>query len=194
MGPITNTFLRGLGVILPVTLTVWVLVWLATATEELLKPLFLLFLPEAYYLPGLGLLTGLLTAYAAGVLVNMFMVQRLWEGVQRLIDRIPLVKTLYAAFKDFFDYFSSAPTGDESTVVKVQIGDDAYLIGFVTDHSPASNNLAVPEDDKIAVYLPLSYMIGGITLMVSRNSVEAMDIKASEAMRLVLTAGIQNRG
>jgi uncharacterized membrane protein len=193
MGNITRTFLRGLGVILPIVLTVWVLVWLATATEELLKPLFLLFLPEAYYLPGLGLLTGLLTAYAAGVLVNMFMVQRLWEGVQRLIARIPLVKTLYAAFKDFFDFFSSAPTGDDSTVVKVWIGDDAYLIGFVTDHSPSTNDLEQPADDKIAVYLPLSYMIGGITAMVSRGSVEAMDIKAADAMRLVLTAGIQNR-
>ena len=106
MGNITSTFLRGLGVILPVALTIWVMIWLATATEALLKPLFLLILPEAYYLPGLGLVTGLALAYAVGVLVNVFFVRSLWEAFQNVIERIPLVKTIFAAIRDFFDFFS----------------------------------------------------------------------------------------
>jgi uncharacterized membrane protein len=193
MGNITSTFLRGLGVILPVALTIWVVIWLATATEALLKPLFLLILPEAYYLPGLGLVTGLALAYAVGVLVNVFFVRTLWEAFQNGIERIPLVKTIFAAIRDFFDFFSSAPTGENSMVVKVNVGNDSYVIGFVTDQNPSSMMTDSDTTSRIAVYLPLSYMIGGITLMVPRSAVETLPIGAEEAMRLVLTAGIQKR-
>jgi len=193
MGNITSTFLRGLGVILPVALTIWVVIWLATATEALLKPLFLLILPEAYYLPGLGLVTGLALAYAVGVLVNVFFVRSLWEAFQNVIERIPLVKTIFAAIRDFFDFFSSAPTGEDSMVVKVNFGNNSHVIGFVTDQNPSDALTGGDGADRIAVYLPLSYMIGGITLLVPRTEVESLPIGAEEAMRLVLTAGIQKR-
>jgi len=194
MKHVTRTFLRGLGVILPVALTVWLLVWLAVATETLLKPLFVFFLGERWYLPGLGLLTGLAVVYAVGVLVNIFVVKRLWEAFENLFARIPLVKTVFTAIKDFFEFFSSSPAEDHATVVRVDMGQDSFLIGFVTDASPSTNTLDGDGIERVAVYLPLSYTIGGYTLMVPRGRVTPLDMKAEDAMRLVLTAGIQKRG
>ena len=51
---LTANFLRGLGVVLPIVLTVWIVVWLLQGAEALLKPVFLLLVPEEFYLPGLG--------------------------------------------------------------------------------------------------------------------------------------------
>ena len=66
------------------------------------------------------------------------------------------------------------------------------LIGFVTDESPSG--LAEPGDEpRVAVYLPLSYQIGGFTMLLPRSRLTARDIGVEEAMRLVLTAGIQRR-
>lgn len=189
---LTATFLRGLGVVLPVALTAWIIVWLATATESLLKPFFEFLLPPQYYLPGLGLLSGVLLVLAVGVLVQLFVVRRLWEAMERLLERIPLVKTLYAAISDFLDFFSRPPS-EGSTVVSVDVGQDALLIGFITDEAPARTLNFSNDRDRVAVYLPMSYQVGGYTLMVPRDRVTELDLDVADAMRLVLTAGIQSR-
>lgn len=193
MRHLTSTFLRGFSVVLPVALTLWIVVWLAVATEDLLRGVFLVFLPDSYYLPGLGLVFGLVLVYAVGVLVQVFMVKRVWEGLRALLERIPLVKTVYTAINDFFAFFSSGPGDGASTVVSVDVGGGASVIGFVTDYSPTAIDVAGPESNRIAVYLPLSYQIGGCTVLIPRERVTPLDIPVEEAMRLVLTAAIQNR-
>lgn len=192
MRTLTATFLRGLGVVLPVALTAWIVVWLATGTESLLKPVFEFLLPQKYYLPGLGLLSGVLLIFAVGVLVQLFIVQRLWQALERLFERIPLVKTLYAAISDFLDFFSRPPS-EGSTVVSVDVGQDALLIGFITDEAPAKKLKFHNDRDRVSVYLPMSYQVGGYTLMVPRDRVTKLDLDVADAMRLVLTAGIQGR-
>jgi uncharacterized membrane protein len=188
---ITSTFLRGLGVVLPVAVTIWIVVWLAIGTEALLRPVFLVFLPHRYYLPGLGLVFGLLIVYLAGVLVQVFVVKRMWEAVRGIIERIPFVKTVYTAISDFFEFFSRGPAEGASTVVSVEVGNGTSLIGFVTDNAPT---LIDPTGSgRIAVYLPMSYQIGGYTLLVPTERVTPLDLAPEEAMRLVLTAAIQGR-
>lgn len=190
MRHVTTTFLRGLGVVLPVALTVWILVWLAQAAETMLQPVFMLMLPEQYYLPGLGVVLGVLIIYAAGVLVQLFVINKIWEALQGLFERIPLVKTVYSAISDFFDFFSRPRSDDGSTVVSVDIGGDALLIGFITADAPSSINIPGTTGERVAVYLPLSYQIGGYTLLVARDRVTPLEIGVEEAMRMVLTAGI----
>ena len=192
MTHITSTFLRGLTAVLPAALTIWIVVWLAQSAEALLRPVFVFLLPERYYLPGLGFLLGLVVIYAVGVLVQSYLIGRLWDAVQRLFEGLPLVKTVYNALSDFFDFFSRRPS-DSASVVSVNLLDnDTRLIGFVTDESPS--NLAEPGGEpQVAVYLPLSYQIGGFTMLLPRSRLTALDIGVEEAMRLVLTAGIQRR-
>ena len=190
MRHVTTTFLRGLGVVLPLALTVWILVWLAQAAETMLQPVFMLMLPEQYYLPGLGVVLGVLIIYAAGVLVQLFVINKIWEALQGLLERIPLVKTVYSAISDFFDFFSRPRSDGASTVVSVDIGGDALLIGFITADVPSSISVPGTKGERVAVYLPMSYQIGGYTLLVPRDRVTPLEIGVEEAMRMVLTAGI----
>lgn len=192
MSHITSTFLRGLGAVLPAALTVWIVIWLARSTEDLLRPVFLFLLPEQYYLPGLGFVLGVVVIYAVGVLVHTFVIGRIWDSVLRLFEGVPLVKTVYNALSDFFDFFSRRPA-EGAAVVSVNLFDnDTRLIGFVTDTRPTA--LTEPGlDAPVAVYLPLSYQIGGVTMLVPRARLTGLDIGVEEAMRLVLTAGIQRK-
>ena len=194
MGQLTSTFLRGLGVVLPLALTTWILVWFVTGTESLLRPMFTFFIPAEYYVPGLGLVLGVIVVYAAGVGVQLFVIKRIWEALERLLERIPLVKTVYSAINDFFDFFSRNRSGDAATVVSVDVGGGALLIGFVTDDAPRAMNVSGSSEDRIAVYLPMSYQIGGYTLLVTKDKVTELDLGVEEAMRMVLTAGIGGRG
>lgn len=189
MGLIASTFLRGLGVVVPVALTIWIVVWLVMSTERLLRVVFLFFLPADYYLPGLGFALGIGIIYATGILVQVFVIKQLWEAFDRLFQRIPLVKTVYHAISDFLGFFSQKP-GAGAKVVRVDVLDGSHLIGFVTDESAD----IIEGDGLIAVYLPMSYQMGGYTLLVERKRVTAIDVNVEAAMRYVLTAGIQGRG
>jgi uncharacterized membrane protein len=56
----------------------------------------------------------------------------------------------------------------------------------------------MPEDlrggDRIMVYLPMSYMIGGYAVLVPRSAVRPLDMNMEEAMRFALTAGVTGAG
>jgi uncharacterized membrane protein len=63
------------------------------------------------------------------------------------------------------------------------------LIGFLT-REKVPELQSVGEQDRIAVYVPMIYQIGGFTLFVPRESVQPVDMNAEDAMRLELTAGL----
>ncbi len=129
--------------------------------------------------------------YVVGVLVQLFVVRRMWLGIERLFERIPLIKSVYSAISDFFEFFTQGASTEAQAVVSVAIDEGSSLIGFVTDSAPRS--IDVSGEDRIAVYMPLSYQIGGYTLLVDRSRVTPLDIGVEDAMRLVLTAAIQRR-
>jgi uncharacterized membrane protein len=191
MSHITTTFLRGLGVVLALSLTIWFVVWLAVTTESLLRSVFLVILPEGLYLPGLGLIFGIVMVYGVGVLAQIFFLQSLWRHARNLLDRIPLVKTVYTAISDFYQFFSSGPADGAARVVSVDVSDDVSVIGFVTGPSPSFMDQGGSR--RIAVYFPMSYQIGGYTLMVPEDRVSPLDIGVEDAMRVILTASVRSR-
>ena len=123
--------------------------------------------------------------------MQLFVFKRIWEWFEARLEQVPLVKTVYQAVNDFFGFFSSSVSEATSKVVSVSLKDDTRLVGFVTDSSlSAFSDLS---DDLIAVYLPMSYQVGGYTLLVPKSQVEFLDVPAEEAMRFVLTAGIRRQ-
>jgi uncharacterized membrane protein len=67
---------------------------------------------------------------------------------------------------------------------------DAVAIGFVTRDDASELGLGPAAEGTIAVYFPMSYQIGGYTLLLPRDRVEPLDIPIETAMRLVLTGGM----
>ena len=185
-----NALVRGLVVVLPIALTIWLLWWIGSSTEALLHRLILVFVPPEYYRPGMGLVAALLLLIAAGVMVNAFIVRRLLAAWEALMERIPIVKSVYGAVRDFVQIL---PAGGErrelKRVVLARIG-DATAIGFVTRDDAGELALGHGTEGTVAVYFPMSYQIGGYTLLLPRSRVEPVDIPIETAMRLVLTGGM----
>lgn len=190
MHSLTATFLRGLGVVLPIALTAYLVVWIARTAEALLSPLFLLLVPDRYYIPGSGLVLAIVLIYVVGLMVQLFVIERLVRLGQRILARTPLVKSIYNAINDFVSYFSRRPAEDVSTVVSVRLDEEISVMGFVTDPNPVRMSADGDTEDRVAVYLPMSYQIGGYTLLVPRERIKPLALGAEEAMRLVLTAGV----
>lgn len=190
---LTATFLRGLGIVLPIALTIYLVVWAAQAAEALLKPLALLFMPDDAYIPGSGLVLAIVLVYLAGLLVQIFVIRWLLRLGQRILERTPLVKSIYNALNDFVSYVSRRPSEDASRVVSVRLENDVSVIGFITDPNPTKLRAEGDPTDRVAVYLPMSYQVGGYTLLLPRERLRPLNLGVEDAMRLVLTAGVANR-
>lgn len=185
-----NILLKGLAAILPLSLTLYLIYWMGTWFERALRPAIATLVPESQYVPGMGLAAGLVLLFFAGLAVNAWIVQRLLRAGERLLEKIPLVKSVYGALRDFMNYLSAADRRrDLKQVVLVTLG-EIRVLGFVTEDSPAQLPGIRLAEDVVAVYLPMSYQIGGYTLYVPRAAIEPVNLSIEEALRRVLTAGL----
>lgn len=178
---------QGLLAVVPITLTIYALYWLITSVERTLTPI----IPAQYYFPGLGVVTGIVLLFFAGLLVNAYIIKVLLRWGERLFERIPLVKTFYGAIQDAVNLINVGKQQKMQSVVSVQISDSIHLIGFVTNIE--GGKTLFKDEEKIGVYIPLSYQIGGYTLYIDRSKVTSLDIDVESAMRIALTGGSQSK-
>lgn len=189
MRRLRNTFLKGLATVLPVALTLYVVWWLATNAEQILGGWLRAIAPDHYW-PGLGLLAAFALVLLVGVLVDAYLVRRLIRLGESLLARIPIVKTIFGALKDFARFLpADERRRDLKRVVLWRVG-SARLIGFVTEDNIHPRVFVQPEPDVVAVYFPMSYQIGGYTLYLPKSELEATQLSVEEAMRLVLIGGV----
>jgi uncharacterized membrane protein len=185
-----GALVRGLVVVLPIGFTIWLLWWLGSSIEALLRGAILLLVPPEHYLPGMGIAAALVLLLAAGTLFNALLVQSALASWERFLDRIPVVKTIYGASRDFMKLLpAGGKRRDLRRVVLARFG-EARVIGFVTQDDASELGIVDEKDDLIAVYFPMSYQIGGYTALVPRSRVAPLDIPVEAAMRLVLTGGV----
>ncbi len=188
---ISKTFLTGLITILPVLLTLYFLYWLVVSAESALGSVIRLVLPENLYWPGMGTIAGLVVIFLVGLLMHAYVVRRLFAWGEQILYHLPLIKSVYRAIRDFFNYFSPDKEKEFQQVVAVSIGDTGMqVIGFVTQAVPDRLPEDFREEGSILVYLPLSYMIGGYAVLMPRSAVRPLDMSMEEAMRFTLTAGV----
>ena len=173
MRRIWNTVLKGLVAILPIGLTLYIVYWLAVAAERLVSRLIKLVLPDQYYWPGLGLIAGLSLLYVVGLAVNAYVVRRVLRLGDDVLARIPVVKTIYVATRDFMRFLPSSGKGsDLKRVVLVPFG-PGKLIGFVTSESGSLLGDAQPGRHRRG-YLPMS-TCGGYTGSAARGARADLD-------------------
>ncbi len=194
MNALGKLFLKGLAVVIPVALTLAILWWMAAGAERLMGSLLKFTLPDGWYVPGMGLVSGLVLLALIGLLSHVLIFQKLFNLGDAIFNRLPLVKTIYTAIKDFIGYLNPDKDSAMSKVVMVQLpGQSFQLMGFVTREQFDDLPFTPSAEDPVAVYMPMSYQIGGYTLFLPRSALTPIDIPFETAMRLVLTGGISHK-
>lgn len=188
---ISRHILTGLITILPVVLTLYLLYWFVVSAETLLGELIRLILPENYYWPGMGVIIGLISIFLIGLLMHAYIIRTLFQKAEQIFYRMPLIKSVYRAIRDFFDFFSPSAKKEFEQVVSVSIGDSGMqLIGFVTQEIPENLPPGFQDDEHILVYFPMSFNIGGYSALMPRSAVKPLNMNMEDAMRFTLTAGV----
>lgn len=191
MNALGKLFLKGLAVVIPVALTLAILWWTATGAERLMGAILKFTLPEGWYVPGMGLVSGLAMIALIGLLSHVLIFQKLFNLGETILHRLPLVKTIYTAIKDFIGYLHPDKGNEMGKVVMVQLpGQSFQLMGFVTREQFNDLPFTPSAEDPVAVYMPMSYQIGGYTLFLPRSCLTPLDIPFEQAMKLVLTGAV----
>lgn len=181
-------FFRGLLTVLPVALTMYFLFLIFSWTEN--AALWFLYpLIGSFYIPGLGLLTGVLCIFLIGYLVSKDRVRKLLSFAELPFTNLPVVKSIYSSLKSFADYFSPASSQSSQSVVILRIpGQEMEIVGLVTRRDVDDLPPGFLTGERVAVYLPMGYNIGGYTVFVPVSWVHVINMPVEEAMRSSLTA------
>ena len=188
---IGTTLITGFITVLPIVLTIYLLYWLAVSSEQVMGTALRWALPEVVYFPGLGTLTGLVVVFFVGLLMRAVLVRKLFSFGEEILYRLPIIKTVYRAIRDLFDFFS--PKKENFGRVVIVSFNNMEVIGFITQEDPERLPESFRQRDSVLVYIPMSYMIGGFTLLIPREDIRPCQMNMDEAMRFALTAGITGK-
>jgi len=173
-------FFRGLLLLVPVTIILWT-VWQSLRFLDGIIPIDI---------PGLGLLTLLTIITVVGWLGTTFLYQPLAEFGEELLQRIPFLKTLYAAVKDLVEALvGNKKKFDRPVLVRIGTGVDAERVGFLTQSD--LNHLGIGTD-KVAVYLPHAFAWSGNLVIVPARNVTPLDARAADVMKFVVSGGVSH--
>lgn len=187
---IKHIFWNGLVAIIPLTITIALIVWLLTTIDGIFAFLIVKLFP-GYYIEGMGILLGLIFTFIAGFILQGWAAKRFQEIGEEFIQKIPFVKTLYNGVRDLLTFFR----GKEKPQQRVVLVNLPYgrAVGFITKETFEGLPSNMAKHDEVIVYIPLSYQIGGLTLIVSKHNLEPLDMSIEDAMRFVVLAGMTSK-
>lgn len=175
MNWLIKNFLRGLVIVVPIALTIYLLY------EGFIRIDRLLNLP----IPGVGFVLMVVLLILIGAVASNFFVRKFLELTELLFTRAPLVRLIYASIRDLLEAF----VGDQKRFnkpVAVSLIDGVRTLGFVTQDDVSF--LGLPG--QVAVYLPFSYSMAGSLVIVPASRVEPLTIDSASMMALVVSGGV----
>jgi uncharacterized membrane protein len=182
-------FKRGLIALAPVAICIAIIVWLLGSLEEIFRVPIVWLIGEQYYFPGMGLIVAIIFIFIVGIIINNFLIQKFTGWIDALFIRIPLVKTLYNSITDVMNFFRADDKNKRGQMVLAQLGDLKFL-AVLTREDFSGLPKEFTEDDEVNVYVPMSYQVGGFSLLVPRSSIKKIDLSVEEGMRYIVTAGM----
>ncbi|CAB0150798.1 hypothetical protein PSI9734_01237 [Pseudidiomarina piscicola] len=184
--------LKGLAILLPIIVTIALVRWFLVTIEAWLSPIWIAALGEKYYFPGLAFVSFLAIALLIGFSSRWRFVNKLWRLPGEIINKMPLLNSLYGTVNDVFEMMSGKNFAKESVVMVTMPGGDLKLIGIITKKSGESGDRLSEclDDDHVAVFLPMSYNVGGYMVMVPRSCIEHLDMSPADALQLTISGGL----
>lgn len=204
LGALRASFLTGLVVVLPVGLTIyvvwgvigWIDGWILPLIPSHLQPDALMrhyFGPEANFpVRGVGVLVFLVFTALMGWLARGLIGRTLMRQAEGVVERVPLVRSIYSGVKQVTETFfaKSEKSFDRTCLVEFPKA-GSWAVGMVSAAPRGEIAAKLPAgDEMVAVFLGLTPLTSGLLLFVPAREVIFLDMKADEAIKLIVSAGL----
>lgn len=193
---IIQYFLQGLIILAPIAITIYAVTALFNFIDNILPSLIGYFSPNLLgtdangnpkKIPGLGFVLVTLIVILVGYISSSFIVSKLVDLFDKILERTPGIKLLYSTVKDFFEAFAGNKRKFDKAVLVCIETTDVWQIGFLTQEEVHEFGL----QEYVAVYVPQSYAFTGRLYFVKSDRVRLLtDISSSEAMKFAISGGV----
>jgi uncharacterized membrane protein len=189
-------FLQGLLILAPISITIWTVISAFNWIDGILPNLVYTVAPKLLgtdaaglprRIPGLGFVVFIGMALLVGYISPSFIVSRLVEFAESLLERTPGIKFIYSTIKDFFEAFAGNKRKFTKSVLVCIAAEDVWQVGFITQEELDEFGLK----EYVAVYVPQSYAFAGHLYFVQRHRVRVLtDISSADAMKFAISGGV----
>jgi len=189
-------FFQGLVVLAPIVITAWTVVSLFNFIDDILPNLLHALFPDFVVLdsrgypkkiPGLGFLVVVMLVLMVGYISSTFIVGKLLQWFDNILERTPGIKIIYSTVKDFLEAFAGNKRKFNQPILVSIEAADVWRIGFITQQSMVNFGLK----DHVAVYVPHSYAFSGVTYLVKRDRIRQVeDVGSADAMKFIVSGGV----
>jgi uncharacterized membrane protein len=189
-------FLQGLLILAPISITIWTVVSAFNWIDGILPNLVYSMAPKLLgtdpsglprRIPGLGFVVFIGMALLVGYISPSFIVSRVVDFAESLLERTPGIKFIYSTIKDFFEAFAGNKRKFTKSVLVCISAEDVWQVGFITQEELHEFDLK----EYVAVYVPQSYAFAGHLYFVKRDRVRILtDISSADAMKFAISGGV----
>jgi uncharacterized membrane protein len=189
-------FLQGLLILAPISITIWILVTAFYWIDGILPNLVYTIFPKIIgtdstglprRIPGLGFVVFIGIALLVGYISPSWIVSRVVEFAESILERTPGIKLIYSTIKDFFEAFAGSKRKFTKAVLVSIAAPDVWQVGFITQEDLQQFDL----QEYVAVYVPQSYAFAGHLFFVKRDRVRVLtDISSADAMKFAISGGV----
>ena len=187
-------FITGLLIWIPLAITAWVLSLIVRSMDQ-----SLLLLPQAIqpehllgiYIPGLGALLTVVVVLLTGLVTTNIVGQKLVRFWERVLARIPVVKSIYYSVKQVSDtLFSGSGVAFRKVLLVRYPHPEAWSVAFQTGH-PARDVADMLSDEHVGVFIPTTPSpVNGFFFFVKRKDVIVLDMNVDEALKYIVSMGV----
>lgn len=193
-----KTFLSGLLFWVPLIITVFIVRFVLQLVGHLFDLIPSGYLPETYIgipIPGINILFILILILLSGWAVNLYIGKKVVAAWEKLLKKIPLIRSVYNASKQSMNalFSSEAKTFNEVVLVEYPRR-DMWSVAFITNESTEDFGTSSFSDGKyISVYIPTTpNPTSGFIVIVPKKDIRPIDLSTEEAFKWVISLGIIN--
>ena len=189
--------IAGLLTWMPLAITIWVMLWVVGLMDGMFNGVLGLFdtlvpgLVKLKDIPGLGVLVTLALMLLTGVFVTNILGQWWVQQWDRLLNRIPIVKSIYSSVKQVSDtLFSSSGNAFREAVLVQYPREGSWTIAFVTGR-PSGEVAAHLVGEHVSLYVPTTpNPTSGFFLMMPKSSIKPLAMSVDEALKYIISMGV----
>lgn len=188
-------FLQGLLILAPIAITFWAIAAVFSFIDGILPNILHSIAPSMMEdkegnvkrIPGLGFLLVISMVLLVGYVSSSFIISRMVDAFDKVLEKTPGIKFIYSTLKDFFEAFAGEKKKFTHNVLANVDDNNVWRVGFITQENMEEFGFT----DYVAVYVPMAYSVAGNVYIIPRSRIKQItNISAAQTMKFAVSGGV----